>query len=83
MAESRTHKLIYLAGGPATVARVCGVRSQAVSQWISQDRVPLDRCELIERATKGLVTCEQLRPDVEWVRGPAGEALLRPAREAA
>lgn len=65
-------------------ARV-GVTPAAVTQWISgHRRVPEARCPAIERATKGLVTCEQLRPDVSWIRipdpawpwHPAGRPLL-------
>lgn len=85
-AGMNTRDLIDIAGGPAVVARICDVRSQAVSQWISQDRVPPDRCEAIEAATGGAVTCEQLRPDLDWTR-VGGRAFYRsrqlPTREAA
>ncbi|WP_072766205.1 helix-turn-helix domain-containing protein [Nitrosospira sp. Nsp11] len=38
-----------------------------ISQWRSGKRqVPLERCPAIERATKGAVTCEELRPDFDW-----------------
>lgn len=33
-------------------------------------RVPADCCPAIERATRANVTCEQLRPDVRWLRVP-------------
>lgn len=55
-------------GGPAAVARMCGVKPPSVIGW--RGRVPTDRCPAIERATAGAVTCEALRPDVRWVRVP-------------
>jgi len=45
------------------------VLRQHVEHWVKADRVPADKCPLIERATreKGQpVTCEELRPDVAW-----------------
>lgn len=59
--------LIARVGGAAVVARMCGITSQAVSQWT---RVPVQRCLAIERATHGTVTRSDLRPDI-W---PATEA---------
>ena len=41
-----------------------GVKSyQTVQQWRAT-RVPAEYCSEIERATKGAVTCEDLRPDL-------------------
>ncbi len=38
-----------------------------LSQWANGvRRTPAERCPAIERATGGLVRCEDLRPDVEW-----------------
>jgi DNA-binding transcriptional regulator YdaS (Cro superfamily) len=38
-----------------------------VSQWKTGVRaVPAERCPDIEAATNGAVTCEELRPDVNW-----------------
>lgn len=43
----------------------------AISQFTGGRRpVPADRCAAIERATSAQVTCEELRPDVAWVRVP-------------
>lgn len=63
---------IDLAGGTAEVARLCGVSSQAVSQWRSKGAIPPDRCPAIESATGGAVRCEDLLPDVTWQRDDAG-----------
>jgi len=50
------------------LANSIGVSQSAPSMWRSRGEVPADRCPAIERATDGVVTCEQLRPDVHWVR---------------
>jgi DNA-binding transcriptional regulator YdaS (Cro superfamily) len=59
-----------------TFARAIGRSPQFVSQLLSGDRpVPGDLCPTIERATREnreasgegeIVTCEQLRPDIDW-----------------
>jgi len=59
-------------GGLSALARLLGVAPPTVSQWASGVRpVPAERCPAIERATGGAVTCEELRPDVDWqfIRG--------------
>lgn len=56
-----------LVGGVSALARLLGVTPSAVHQWLRGLRpVPAERCPVIERLTLGAVTCEQLRPDVEW-----------------
>lgn len=55
-------------GGQASLARVCGVKPPSVSEWIAKDRVPEERCPAIEKETNAEITCEELRPDVNWVR---------------
>lgn len=62
----------------AEVARAIGVPIALISQWKTGTRpVPASRCPTIERVTGGLVTCEELRPDVEWsyLRGTQLKAL--------
>jgi DNA-binding transcriptional regulator YdaS (Cro superfamily) len=69
-------------GSQAALALVCGVSRGAVNQWKDEGRrVPAEYCPAIERATKGQVRCEELRPDIDWaylrqspalVAGPAG-----------
>lgn len=64
---------IDLAGGAAALAREIGVTRMRLHAWT---RVPAEFCPTIERVTLRRVTCERLRPDVEWsvIRG-------RPARK--
>lgn len=61
--------VIAALGGPAAVARHCGVRSQAVSLWVIKDRIPADRVpdlEALARSRGVAVRAEQMRPDVRW-----------------
>lgn len=58
---------ITLAGSVTALANSLGVTPQAVCFWRDDKRkVPADKCPLIERVTVGAVSCEQLRPDVDW-----------------
>ncbi|WP_370645890.1 transcriptional regulator [Pseudacidovorax sp. NFM-22] len=58
-------------GAQARLAKAIGVPAPLLSAWASTDpdkrrRVPAERCPAIERATGGVVRCEDLRPDVAW-----------------
>lgn len=56
-----------IVGSQAKLAGCLGVTRAAVNQWKAGDRqVPADHCPAIERATGGVVRCEDLRPDVDW-----------------
>lgn len=58
-------------GGPASLARAVQVTPPMVTQWLRGIRsVSPDRCPQIERATRGAVQVEALRPDVAWSRIP-------------
>lgn len=51
----------------ADFARGLGVSQVQLSQWRTGARqVPAEHCPKIEKATGGTVTCEILRPDVDW-----------------
>ncbi|AJE99619.1 transcriptional regulator [Pandoraea apista] len=66
-----------IVGGQAVLARLLGVSPPTVNQWVSGARqVPAERCPAIEKATGGAVTCEELRPDVDWayLRGSGAAA---------
>lgn len=52
-------------------ARELGLNADQVRQWRHghDGRRPSPiNCSAIESATKGAVTCEELRPDLEWAR---------------
>lgn len=54
-------------GASAALAREIQVHPVVVSQWKSGARpVSAARCPAIERATGGVVRCEELRPDIDW-----------------
>ena len=56
----QTHKQVDL-------ARRLGVTPGAVHQWVTGATVlTAERAIEIEKATQGAVTCEELRPDVDW-----------------
>ena len=64
-----TKQVIAALGGPAAVARHCGVRSQAVSLWVIKGRIPADRVPDLEALARELgvaVRAEDMRPDVRW-----------------
>lgn len=67
-AQQAARQAVVLLGGPVQAARRLNVkdhRHQTVQAWL-RTRVPAEYCPLIERELKGQVTCEQLRPDIEW-----------------
>ena len=73
----------------ASLARSIGINADQVRQWRhgQDERRPSPRsCAAIERATAGLVTCEELRPDLAWTRLPDSSwpgAKGRPAHDVA
>lgn len=58
-------KVFNIVGGRAALARHFGILPWAVTKW-ERVQVPAERCPDIEALTNGEVTCEQLRPDVNW-----------------
>ena len=70
----------YISSGRDTqssLAAKLGLKNSVlVNQWANGVRqVPAERCPAIERATDGVVRCEDLRPDVDWgvLRGDPAE----------
>lgn len=56
-------------GGQSELARAIGAKQQHVWNWLNRGRVPAEHCPAIERETRARgspVTCEELRPDVDW-----------------
>ena len=56
---------IEISGGLSALAKSIGVSPQNVSNWRARG-VPAERCPMVERATDGVIRCEDLRPDVDW-----------------
>lgn len=68
-AMNPTQRAISHIGSQALLAKTLGITQPCVSEWARGERpVPIDRCGAIERATEGFVTCDELRPDLEWSR---------------
>jgi DNA-binding transcriptional regulator YdaS (Cro superfamily) len=68
-------KVVSIVGSMQAVADHLGVTKGAVGQWKLQGRrVPAEHCPAIEKMVGGAVTCEELRPDVDWavLRGQTG-----------
>ena len=54
-------------GGPAKAAEVLDCSVQAVCFYRDgKRRFPAELCPVVERHLVGAVTCEELRPDVDW-----------------
>lgn len=62
-------QIIQTLGGPTAIARRFGVRSQAVSLWAINNRIPVERVPELERLARELglpVRAEHMRPDLDW-----------------
>jgi DNA-binding transcriptional regulator YdaS (Cro superfamily) len=58
-------------GGQSALAAKLDVSPQAVYQWAKGLRsVPVERCAAVERATSGIVTRRDLRPNDWWLIWP-------------
>ncbi len=65
MAMDAIKRACDVIGSQRSLAALLGVTPGAVSQWES-GKVPIQHCIEIEKATGGLVRCEELRPDMDW-----------------
>ena len=57
-------KAISIVGSQNKLAAAVGVRQSTLNYWVTQGRVPPEKCALIEEATGGEVTRVQLRPEI-------------------
>ena len=64
-------------GSQAALARAIGVHRASISAWKLRG-IPPHRCVQIERVTLGLVSREQLRPDIFGGKAHTGMASLDP-----
>ncbi|WP_082080254.1 helix-turn-helix domain-containing protein [Cupriavidus basilensis] len=65
-ADNIAKRAIKAAGGAPTVAKLFEISPVSVYEWITNDRIPAERCPALERAGKSQVRCEEMRPDVDW-----------------
>lgn len=78
--EHAIDRAARIIGSQAALAAALGVTRAAIPQWKDQGRrVPAEHCPVIERLTDGQVTCEQLRPDIEWSVLRTAPAASQPA----
>jgi DNA-binding transcriptional regulator YdaS (Cro superfamily) len=66
---------IDVLGGVSALAALLGIAASGPSMWRARGRVPAEHCPSIERETRAAgnaVTCEELRPDVDWAVLRAG-----------
>lgn len=66
---------IDVLGGVAAMATLLSIAASGPSMWRARGRVPAEHCPSIERETRAAgnaVTCEELRPDVDWAVLRAG-----------
>lgn len=54
-----------LFGSKTELAARLNVSKQVIYNW-QLTKVPAERCLDIEELTNGAITCEQLRPDLNW-----------------
>jgi len=62
---------LYVAerGAQSKLAARIEAQPQLVWQWANGVKpVPAERCTLVEQATEGACSCEELRPDLRWHR---------------
>lgn len=51
----------------SALGEMLGVSQGAIGQWkLDGRRIPAEHCPTIERITNRQVTCEELRPDIDW-----------------
>lgn len=62
--QAALRRAIACKGGMAALAAAVdpGLSYQAVQGWL-ENGVPVERCAAIERATRGMIQCEELRED--------------------
>lgn len=62
-------RAIAVIGSQTAFGAVLGKAQGFVSYWLKTGRLPVEHCPDIEEATRDkgqVVTCEELRPDVNW-----------------
>lgn len=72
MSIEHLHRAVTILGGQTATARAIGrnLKQAHIYKWLNSPNPdvmpPAEYCPAIERATKGVVRCEDLRPDVDW-----------------
>lgn len=75
MSTHLIEKAVEIVGSQAELARQMKVAPSFIVKMLRTGRVPAERCRQIEHLTGGLVTAEQIRPDIYGpYQGPINEA---------
>lgn len=72
IARRALDRAVEILGSQAALAKEIGYKDRRnVWPWFNAGLLPLqEKCPAIERATGGAVICEELRPDLPWIRVP-------------
>jgi len=76
MKEKQALKVaVEIVGSQGELAKLVGVSKAAMSQAVRDEKrqIPAHWCPAIEKSTARQVTCEMLRPDVDWAYVRAGK----------
>lgn len=66
-------EIVSRAGGNAELGRRLGITSQAISKWISENRIPIERVPAVEEVTG--IPRHMIRPDRPDLFPPPKEAV--------
>ena len=59
-------KAIEWFGGVSAMGRAIGASQSKISNWRGRGNIPAEYCPAIEKSSHGRITCESLRPDIDW-----------------
>ena len=76
-------RAIQIIGSQSALADALNIKSPSISEWRARQRVPVERCVQIERATNGAVSRHDLRPDIFGPPPAATSKVATKRREAA
>lgn len=74
--ETPLQRAVRLLGGQSKAAKIMGRNQSSISEALSRGQASPELCMRIETALNGVVTCEELRPDL----ADLFKALRRPGR---
>lgn len=64
MENALVRQAVEIATSQSELARLCGKKQGHVAYWLKAERVTAEVAILIDKATKGQVSKEHLRPDI-------------------
>lgn len=64
MSNAILNRIVNILGSKAALAKALNTSKQNINQW--KEHVPIKYCPDIEYLTNRQITCEEMRPDVNW-----------------